>query len=79
MMTVFVSVIVSALTAKIIATYVWKGSVEQVVADNGTVSGIGTIKWYKVGGTTAIATAKTLSVTAKDVQNSQAYTCQLEQ
>ena len=63
----------------VLTAHVWKGSVEQVVADNGTVSGIGTIKWYKVGGTTAIATAKTLSVTAKDVQNSQAYTCQLEQ
>lgn len=30
------------------------------------------------GSTTAVATAKTLSISAKDVANSQAYTCQLE-
>lgn len=48
------------------------------MADNGTVSGLGTIKWYKVGSDTAVATAKTLTVSANDVDNTQAYTCQLE-
>lgn len=62
----------------VLTAHVWKGSVEQTVADNGTVSGLGTIKWYKVGNSTAIATAKTLTVSAADVANSQAYTCQLE-
>ena len=62
----------------VLTAHVWKGSVEQAVAGNGTVSGLGTIKWYKSGATTAIATSKTLSVSATDVTNSQAYTCQLE-
>lgn len=62
----------------VLTAHVWKGSVEQTVADNGTVSGLGTIKWYKAGSTAAIATSKTLSVSATDVTNSQAYTCQLE-
>lgn len=62
----------------VLTAHVFKGGVEQTVADNGTVSGIGTVKWYKSGSTTAIATAKTLSISANDVANSQAYTCQLE-
>lgn len=62
----------------VLTAHVWKGSVEQTVDDNGTVSGLGSIKWYKVGSTTAIATAKTLTVSANDVTNTQAYTCQLE-
>ena len=62
----------------ILTAHVFKGAVEQTVADNGTVSGFGTIKWYKVGNSTAVATAKTLTVSANDVTNSQAYTCQLE-
>ena len=62
----------------VLTAHVFKGGVEQTVADNGTVSGIGTVKWYKSGSTTAVATAKTLSISAKDVTNSQAYTCQLE-
>ena len=62
----------------VLTAHVFKGGVEQTVADNGTVPGIGTVKWYKSGSTTAVATAKTLSISAKDVANSQAYTCQLE-
>lgn len=62
----------------VLTAHVFKGSVEQSVADNGTVSGLGSVKWYKAGTTTAIATAKTLTVSAADVLNTQAYTCQLE-
>ena len=62
----------------VLTAHVYKGAVEQTVADNGTVSGLGTIKWYKVGSDTAVATAKTLTVSANDVDNTQAYTCQLE-
>ena len=62
----------------VLTAHVYKGAVEQTVADNGTVSGLGTIKWYKVGSDTAVATAKTLAVSANDVDNTQAYTCQLE-
>ena len=62
----------------VLTAHVWKGAIEQTVADNGAVSGLGSIKWYKAGSDTAIATAKTLTVSAADVTNSQAYTCQLE-
>ncbi len=59
-----------------LTAHVFKGSTEQTIATNGTVSGLGTVKWYK--GTTLVATSNTYTVKAGDVQNSQAYTCQLE-
>ena len=41
--------------------HVWKGSVEQTISDAGVVgNNLGSIKWYKTGSSTAIATAKTL-------------------
>lgn len=63
----------------VLTAHVFKGGVEQTVADNGTVSGLGTIKWYKGTSETSIATGKTYTVTATSVTNSEVYTCQLEQ
>ena len=60
----------------VLTAHVWKGSVELTVADDGTVSGLGTITWYKSGSETPI-TAKTLKVSDDDVLNTQKYTCQL--
>lgn len=62
----------------VLTAHVWKGAVEQAITDAGVCGSLGSIKWYKVGSDTAIATAKTLTVSANDVLNSQAYTCQLE-
>lgn len=63
----------------VLTAHVFKGAVEQSITDAGVVAGsLGTIKWYKGASTTAIATAKTLTVAATDVLNSQVYTCQLE-
>ncbi len=62
----------------VLTAHVYKGAVEQTITDAGVVSGLGTVKWYKGTGTTAVATAKTLTVSAVDVVNSQVYTCQLE-
>lgn len=62
----------------VLTAHVFKGSIEQTITDAGAVSGLGSIKWYKAGSTTALATAKTLTVSANDVDNTQAYTCQLE-
>lgn len=63
----------------VLTAHVFKGAVEQSITDAGVVAGsLGTIKWYKGTSTTAIATAKTLTVAATDVLNSQVYTCQLE-
>lgn len=60
----------------VLTAHVYKAGVEQTITDAGVVSGIGTVKWYK--GTTLAATAKTLTVKASEVNNVQAYTCQLE-
>lgn len=63
----------------VLTAHVFKGAIEQSITDAGVVANsLGTIKWYKGGSTTAIATAKTLTVSANDVTNSQVYTCQLE-
>lgn len=62
----------------ILTAHVWKGSVEQAISDNGVCGSLGSIKWYKSGTTAPLATAKSLTVSANDVTNSQAYTCQLE-
>lgn len=61
----------------ILTAHVYKGGVEQSITDVGVCGSLGSIKWYKGG--TAVATAKTLTVSAGDVTNSQAYTCQLEE
>ena len=42
------------------------------------VAKLGTIKWYKDGGTTAVGTGATLSVSASSVDSKAVYTCQLE-
>ena len=63
----------TALTA-----HVYKGGVEQSITDAGVCGTLGYIKWYKGTSTTSVATAKTLTVTASDVTNYMAITCQLE-
>ena len=64
----------------ILTTHVYKAGVEQTIDDNGTCGTLGTIKWYKgTDSTTAVKTGKTLTVSAADVTNAVAYTCQLEE
>jgi hypothetical protein len=63
----------------VLTTHVYKGAVEQSITDAGVCGSLGTIKWYKGTSTTAIATAKTYTVSADKVANSEVYTCQLEQ
>ena len=64
----------------VLTAHVFKGAVEQTISDAGVVAGgLGTVKWtYDKGGTTETKTAKTLTVSAKDVLNAQTYTCELE-
>lgn len=62
----------------VLTAHVYKGGVEQSITDTGVCGSLGSIKWYKGTGTTAVATAKTLTVSATDVTNAVAYTCQLE-
>ena len=60
----------------VLTAHVFKGSVEQTVNTNGTVSGIGTVKWYL--GSTLVSTSKTLTVNASSVTNTATYTVNLE-
>lgn len=63
----------------VLTAHVFKGGVEQSITDAGVVANsLGQIKWYKGTSTTAVATTKTLTVSATDVSNSVVYTCQLE-
>ena len=62
----------------VLTAHVYKAGVEQSITDAGVCGTLGSVKWYKQGTETAIATSKTLTVNASDVLNVQAYTCQLE-
>lgn len=62
----------------ILTAHVFKGAVEQTITDSGVCGSLGSIKWYKQGSSTAVKTAKTLTVSASDVNNSTVYTAQLE-
>ena len=62
----------------VLTAHVYKGGVEQVITDAGVCGSLGSVKWYKGTSTTSVATSKTLTVSASDVKNAVAYTCQLE-
>lgn len=63
----------------VMTAHIWKGSVEQTISDAGVVgNNLGSIKWYKTGSDTSIATSKTLTVSADDIENTGSYYFQLE-
>lgn len=55
--------------------HVYKGGVE---VTGSALTALGTIKWYKDGGTTAVATGQTYTISAGDVENKANFTAQLE-
>lgn len=59
-----------------LTAHVYKAGSEQSITDAGVCGTLGSVKWYK--GSTLVATAKSINVSASDVTNSQAYSCQLE-
>lgn len=61
--------------ATTLTAHVYKGGAE---VTGSSLTALGTIKWYKNGGTTAVATGQTLTITAGQVQNKATYTAQLE-
>lgn len=61
-----------------LTAHVYKGGVEQTITAAGVCGTLGSVKWYKGESTTAIATAKSITVSATDVTNAVVYTCQLE-
>lgn len=64
------SAIETTLTA-----HVYRAGVELTASQ---IAELGTIKWYKDGGTTAVATGATLSITAGSVTNKADYEARLE-
>ena len=62
----------------VLTAHVYKAGVEQSITDAGVCGSLGSVKWYIVGNTTAVATSKTLTVNASAVTNVITYTCQLE-
>ena len=61
-----------------LTAHVFVGGVEQTITDAGVCGSLGSIKWYRAGTTAAIATSKTLTVTADDINSIAPYTAQLE-
>lgn len=61
--------------ATTLTAHVYKGGVE---VTGTALSALGTIKWYKDGGTTAVATGSTYTIGAGDVSNKATFSAQLE-
>ena len=61
--------------ATTLTAHVYKGGVE---VTGSSLTALGTIKWYKNGGTSAVATGSTLTIGSGDVTNQANYTAQLE-
>lgn len=61
--------------ATTLSAHVYKGGVE---VTDGSLTALGTIKWYKDGGTAAFATGTDLTINPGDVTNNANYTAKLE-
>lgn len=68
----------NASIATTLTAHVYKGGKELTSSTSPTLASQGTIKWYKDGGTTAVGTGQTLTITAGDVTNKASYTARLE-
>ncbi|MDD3503902.1 MAG: hypothetical protein PHE63_07440 [Eubacteriales bacterium] len=62
----------------VLTAHVFKGGVEQSITDAGVCGSLGSIKWYKAGVSTPVATSKTITVEASGVDNVAPYSCNLE-
>lgn len=61
-----------------LTAHVYQAGKELTSSTSPTLASVGTIKWYKDGGTTAVGTGQTLTVTSSDVTDNASYTAQLE-
>jgi hypothetical protein len=59
----------------VLTAHVYKAGAE---VTGSALTALGTIKWYKDGGGTAVATGQTLTISAGDVTNKATYVAQLE-
>lgn len=62
----------------VLTAHVFVGGIEQTITDAGVCGSYGSIKWYKGSSTTAVATSKTLTVSASEVTSTMSITAQLE-
>lgn len=62
----------------VLTAHVYKGGAEQTITDAGVCGSLGSVKWYKGTSTTSFKTSKTVTISASEVDNALAYTCQLE-
>ena len=58
-----------------LTAHVFKAGME---VTGSALAALGTIRWYKDGGTTAVSTGATLNITAGDITNKATYIAQLE-
>lgn len=58
-----------------LTAHVWQSGTE---VTGSALTALGTIKWYKDGGSTAVGTGSTLTVSANDVASKAVYTAKLE-
>lgn len=61
--------------ATVLTAHVYKAGVELTASQ---IAALGTVKWYKDGGTTAVGTGTTLTINAGQVTNKATYIAQLE-
>ena len=61
-----------------LTAHVYQAGKELTSSTSPKLASVGTIKWYKDGGTTAVGTGQTLTVTSSDVTDNASYTAQLE-
>lgn len=59
----------------VLTAHVYKAGAELTASE---IAALGTIKWYKDGGSTAVGTGATLTIDAGDVTNKATYVAQLE-
>lgn len=69
------SIFKNTAIATTMTAHVYRGGLE---VTGSALTALGTIKWYKDGGATPVATGTTLTVTAGDVTNKATYTANLE-
>lgn len=65
----------SGVTSTVLTAHVYKAGAEQTITNAGVCGTLGSIKWYKGTSTTAIKTAKTLTVSITELGE---YTARLE-
>lgn len=65
----------NAAISTTLTAHVYRAGAELTAAQ---ISALGTVKWYKDGGTTAAETGQTLTINAGDVTNKATYVAQLE-